>query len=144
MFLFKTFMSVVHTNYLTFKAITLSENQTLENVWVRNLHQYTTNDSPSNILWIEILFQSYLQKWPRSRWHLSRRSPGLNLITLRAAKTGLTILEIFYFRSHFLENIWRRNVDPKSNNNSPSISLRTFALFPSYFQKHESSRWYFL
>ena len=29
----------------------------------------------------------------------------LNPFTLRAAKRGLTILEIFYLQSHFLENI---------------------------------------
>ena len=29
----------------------------------------------------------------------------LNPFTLRAAKTGLTILKIFYLQSHFLENI---------------------------------------
>ena len=57
-------------------------------------------------------------------------------LTLRAAKTGLAILEMFYLQKHFLENIWRRNVDQKSNNNSPSNILLTFALFPSYFQKY--------
>ena len=30
---------------------------------------------------------------------------GLNPFTLRAAKTGLTILEVFYEQKHFLENI---------------------------------------
>ena len=39
------------------------------------------------------------------------------------AKTGLTILDIFFYEKHFLENIWRRNVDQESNNNSPSNIL---------------------
>ena len=62
-----------------------------------------------------------------------------NPLTLRAAKTGLTILE-----KRFLENSWSKNVKEKSNNNSPSNILWTFALFPSYFEKYESSRRYFL
>ena len=61
-------------------------------------------------------------------------------IVLRAAKTGLTHLEIYYLQKHFLENIWRRNVYQRPNYNSPSNILWTFALFASYFQKYESSR----
>ena len=68
----------------------------------------------------------------------------INPLTLRAAKTGLTILEIFYLQKHFLESIWRRNVDQKPNNNSPTNIMLTFALFPSYFQMYEGSRRYFL
>ena len=41
----------------------------------------------------------------------------------------------FPYKSIFLKNIWRRNVDQKINNNSPWNILRTFALFPSYFPK---------
>ena len=62
------------------------------------------------------------------------------LNTLRAAKRGLMSLEIFYLQKHFFENIWRRIDDQKTNNNSPSNSLRTSAIFTSYFQKYESSR----
>ena len=65
---------------------------------------------------------------------------AVNPFTLRTAKRGLTILEIFYLQKHFLENIWRKNVDQKSENNSRSNILLTFAWFPSYFQKYESSR----
>ena len=43
-----------------------------------------------------------------------------NPLTLRAAKTGLTILEIFNLQTHFFENIWRINVDRKPDKNSPS------------------------
>ena len=68
----------------------------------------------------------------------------INPFTLRAAKRGLTILEIFSLQKHFFENIWRRNVNQRLHNNSPSNILRTFALFPSYFQKYERSRRYFL
>ena len=67
----------------------------------------------------------------------------INPFALRAAKRGLTILEIFSLQKHFFENIWRRNVDQKINNNSPWNILPTFALFPSFFQKYESSRRYF-
>ena len=69
---------------------------------------------------------------------------SLNPLTLGAAKTGLTILEIFYLQKHFLENIWRRNVDQKPNNNSPSNILWIYALFQSYFQNCESSRRYLI
>ena len=67
-----------------------------------------------------------------------------NPLTLRAAKIGLTILEILYLQKHFIENIWRRNVDHKPNKNSPSNILWLFALFKRYFQKYESSRRHFL
>ena len=68
----------------------------------------------------------------------------LNPLTLRAAKRGLMILEIFNLQTHFLENIWRRNVDHKSNKNSPSNILWIFALFKRYFQRYENSRRHFL
>ena len=48
---------------------------------------------------------------------------GVNPLTLRAAKTGLTILEIFLSQKRFLENSLCRNVKEKSNNNSPSNIL---------------------
>ena len=67
-----------------------------------------------------------------------------NPLTLRAAKRGLTILEIFNLQTHFLENIWRRNVDHKPDKNSPSNILWIFALFKRYFQKYVSSRRHFL
>ena len=65
---------------------------------------------------------------------------SINPLTLRAAKTGLTIWEIFYLQKHFLENIWRRNDDQKLNNNSPSKCLWTFVSFPNYFQKYEKKQ----
>ena len=43
-----------------------------------------------------------------------------------------------------MENIWRVSVNQKRKNNSPSCISWTFVLFPSYFQKYESSRRYFL
>ena len=63
-----------------------------------------------------------------------------NPFTLRAAKTGLAILEIFCLLRYFPGNIWRRDVDKKLNNNPPSNILWTFTLFLSYFQKYERSR----
>ena len=68
----------------------------------------------------------------------------INPFTLRAAETGLMILEIFYLQMQFLENLWRRNVYQKLHNNSGSNILWTLAQFPSYFQKYERSRRYFL
>ena len=68
----------------------------------------------------------------------------LNPFTLRATKTGLTTFEIFYLQKLFQENIWRRHVDQIPHNNPRSNILWNFALFPSYFQKYESSRRYFL
>ena len=46
-----------------------------------------------------------------------------NPFILRAAKKGLTVLEIFYIKKHSKRNVdqkSKRNVDQKSNNNSPS------------------------
>ena len=68
----------------------------------------------------------------------------INPFTLRTAKTGLTILIIFFLQKHFLKNIWRRNVYQKFNKNSPSNILWIFALFLRFIQKYESSRCYFL
>ena len=50
----------------------------------------------------------------------SCRQERVNPFTLRAAKRGLPILEISYLQEHFLENIQKKNVDQKPNNNSPS------------------------
>ena len=64
----------------------------------------------------------------------------VNPLTLRTAKTGLALLEIFIKQKHFWEKLWRRNVNQTpSNNSSPNI-LWTFALIPNHFQKYESSR----
>ena len=49
-----------------------------------------------------------------------------NPLPLRAAKTGLTILEIFHLQKHFLENISKGNVNQNPQNNSPSNILQTF------------------
>ena len=67
-----------------------------------------------------------------------------NPFTLRVAKTCMIILKIFHLRRHFFENIWRRNVHQKTNNNTLSNMLWTYAFFRSYFQNYESSRQYFL
>ena len=68
----------------------------------------------------------------------------VNPFTLRAAKTGLAILKIFCLQKYFLKNIGSRNVYQMPYNNSPSNILWILALFPSYLQKYESSRRYFL
>ena len=47
----------------------------------------------------------------------------LNLFARREAKTGLTILDIFFVQKFFLENISKRNVNNKPNNNSTSNIL---------------------
>ena len=87
-------------------------------------------------------------KEAESPWHIFPRRGWvlcLNPFTLRAAKTGLTFVMIFFKQKHFLENTWRRNYNRKPNNNSPSNILLNFASFPSYFfLKQESSRRYFL
>ena len=46
--------------------------------------------SPSNILRIHALFQSYFQRFERSRQHCSSISPGIN---------GFTILMSYQFRA---------------------------------------------
>ena len=82
-------------------------------------------------------------QWLNEEWQIND-DESVNLFTLRVAKTGLTILEIFYLQKPFLENIWRRYVDQIPYNKYPSNILWNFVLFPSYFQKYESSRRYFL
>ena len=47
----------------------------------------------------------------------------VNPLPLRTAKTGLTILVIFFLQKHFSKNISKRNVNQKLNNNSPSNIL---------------------
>ena len=42
-----------------------------------NVYQKKVNNSPSNDPWIHALFQSYSQKYKRSRRHMSRMSPGM-------------------------------------------------------------------
>ena len=42
------------------------------------------------------------------------------------SETGLTILEIFHLQKHFFENISRRKVNQKPQNNSHSNILQTF------------------
>ena len=110
-------------------------------------------------LWI--IFPAILQMWKYFSGHqgqpggvASRQAEAamlsllqraqINPLMLRAAKRGLMILNIFYIQKHFLENIWRRSVYQKPNNNSPSNYFWTFALFKSYFQKYERSRRYSL
>ena len=83
------------------------------------------------LITIEVIFLSICGKV---------RSWYVNPLTLRAAKNGLMIVAVSYLQKHFVEKIWRRNVDKKSYTNSPSNILWTFALFTSYFQKYESSR----
>ena len=70
-----------------------------------------------------------------------RKRPSFNPLTLRVAKTGLTIWEIFYLWKHFLEIIWRRNVDQKLINKQ-QLSFKYFAnlrfipmLFPKVWKK---------
>ena len=46
-----------------------------------------------------------------------------NPFILKEAKTGLTILNIFFYQKHFLKNIWRRNVYHNFTNKSPSDIL---------------------
>ena len=88
------------------------------------------------------LFQT--EKGFFSRLHHKEINFSVNPLTLRAAKRGLTNLEIFYLQKYFLENNQRRIVDQKVNNNSPSNILWNFASFTSYFRKYESSRRYLL
>ena len=51
-----------------------------------------------------------------------------NLLThlhSRVAKTGLTILVIFYLQSHVLRKNYKKNINQKPHNNSRSNILRT-------------------
>ena len=47
----------------------------------------------------------------------------LHQFTLRAAKTSLTMLEIFYLKTFKLKNIWSSNGDQMPYTNSPSNIL---------------------
>ena len=108
--------------------------------------------SPVFFQTILISDELHLTHLPREWMHnLAHMEPSwywealyFNPLILRAAKTGLMFWEIFYLLKHFLENIWRRNVDQNPNSNSLSNILGTFTLCPSYIQKYESSRRYFV
>ena len=103
------------------------------------------------LLYLNVAQTSYYIAQPlQKNWNILPFKPFqywgyfyLNPFTLRAAKTGQTLLEIFYLQKHFLEKIWRRNVFHKPSNNSTSNILWSFALFASYFRKYESSRRHF-
>ena len=82
------------------------------------------------LLWILLMLNIYEKFQDRT----------FNPLKLRPAKTGLTNLEMYYSRKHFLENIWGRTVYQKPNYNSLSHILWIVALFSSYFLKYESSR----
>ena len=103
-----------------------------------------THDTYVNNFGINHMFTKYINEHCKLGlvWFIS--SSNINPFTLRAAKRGLMILEIFCLQKHFLENFWRRNVDQQPNNNSPSNILWTFTLFLSYHQKYERSRRYHL
>ena len=66
---------------------------------------------------------------------LNHSISNLNPFTLRAAKRGLTIWEIFSLQKHFFLNIWERNVNQKTNNKSPSNILWNFAFISKLFSK---------
>ena len=96
------------------------------------------------------------KKWPKP-WHMGTHLRALSeSFPMNTNVTGfrwfskicvimlaLTMLEIYYLQTFFLESIWSRNGDQMPYTNSPSNILWTFALLPSYFQKYESSRLYF-
>ena len=47
----------------------------------------------------------------------------VNPFAIREAKTGLTIWKYFSNKNILFENIWTRNVNQQSKNNSPSNIL---------------------
>ena len=67
--------------------------------------------------------------------HIGQLELQINPFTLRAAKRGLTILEIFQLQKLLHKNIGRRNVDQKPNNNSAwnifELSLNSQIIFKS-------------
>ena len=48
-------------NHLTILVISLKQKQYLENIWMSFVHEYSTYNSPSIILWIYASFQSYFK-----------------------------------------------------------------------------------
>ena len=54
---------------------------------------------------------------------------GFNPSTLIATKTDLSILEIIYLQKHFLENLWRRNVDQIFFSHTPTLLQFSFVKF---------------
>ena len=78
-FFFLPFHACDGQHCLTILIISLLTKQYLENIW-RVVHQKTIYNPPSNILQIYALFQSYFQKYEKSRGHLSSRSPGMQWV----------------------------------------------------------------
>ena len=56
--------------FVSVAAKTAWQKQYLENIWGRIVHQNSIYNSPWNILQIYASFQSYFQKYDRSRQHL--------------------------------------------------------------------------
>ena len=127
----------------------------------KNFLQHPGARPSPNVFWVLINFkvivrciigpkgisQGNLQAWMgwwNERIQDATRWWSVNPLTLRAAKIGLTNLEIFNLQRQFQENISWRNVDQKLNNNSSPNILWTFTLFSRYFQKCKSSRRYIL
>ena len=52
--------------HLTILVIFLKQMEFSENIWRRNVVQNPTQNPPSNILWIYVHFQTYVQKYQRS------------------------------------------------------------------------------
>ena len=58
--------------------IFLKQKHYLENIWRSIVHLNSIYNSPSNILRIYVSFESYFQKYDRSRQHWSSKSQGMN------------------------------------------------------------------
>ena len=60
-----------------------------------------------------------------------------NPFTLRKAKTGLTILEIFYSQTHFFGKHLKEKCITEATQQLSYKYLRNFTLFASYYQMYE-------
>ena len=97
----------------------------MESIWRRNVHQNSIYNSPSNILRIYASFQSYFQKYDKSRRHMSSISAGMNGLTLACWEFALiTVVWMHY------------NFDNSSYRNGAWI-CKTLKLFRSKKNEHE-------
>ena len=72
------FKSIIDPDDTCILSISLKQKQFSGNIWRKNVNQKLTNKAPWNIFPIHAWFQSYFQKYHRSRRQLSSTSPGLD------------------------------------------------------------------
>ena len=83
---FNPLMIAATKSSLTNLEKSFKQKRIWENIWRRNVNQDTTNNSPSNILWNHFQFQSYCQKYYRSRQQFLEEHLSIDRLTINDTK----------------------------------------------------------